>query len=230
MAHRRPLLKMLEQSFAGWQVILLTHERAWYEIAKQTMRSAPWKHLELYAVRAGDYERPVVITDRKHLARAVEFLARGEVKAAAVHVRTQFELVLKWACEELKVLVPFNSDPHALTLRDLFSALTNLTIEFQPAKTVFVNGQGAIRERQVGMRRAPVIPPFLTDRLEHGLSWVLNPLSHSETVELYRLEVEDAIFAVDELENAVEQALRRDLKKLLRERETLMRLFQWKAR
>jgi hypothetical protein len=30
MAHRRPLLKMLEQSFEGWQVILLTHERAWY--------------------------------------------------------------------------------------------------------------------------------------------------------------------------------------------------------
>lgn len=229
MAHRRPLLKMLEQSFKDWQVILLTHERAWYEVAKQTMRSAPWKHLELYAVRAGDYERPVVITDRKHLDRAVEFLARGEVKAAAVHVRTQFELVLKWACEELKVLVPFDSDPHEFTLRDLFSALTNHTIEFQPAKAVFLDGSGALRERQTRPVRLSVISPSLADRIEHNLSWVMNPLSHSETVERYRLEIEDAMFAVDELENAVEQALRPDFKQLLREREKLMRAFRWKA-
>jgi energy-coupling factor transporter ATP-binding protein EcfA2 len=230
MAHRRPLLKMLEQSFEDWQVILLTHERAWYEVAKQKMRSAPWKHLELYVVRAGDYERPIVITDKKHLDRALDFLSRGEVKAAAVHVRTQFEIVLRWACEALKVLVPFNSDPHALTLRDLFSGLTNQVIEFQPADAVFVNGAGKVIEKRTPLDWAPVIPPSLYDRLEHNLSWVLNPLSHSETVERYRLEVEDAIFAVDELEKTVERALRRDFPQQLREREKLMRLIIWKAK
>jgi len=229
MAHRRPLLKMLEQSFSDWQVILITHERAWYEVAKQTMRSAPWKHLELFAIRVGDYERPLVLPDRKHLDRALDFLLRGEVKAAAVHVRTQFEVVLKWACEELKVLVPFNSDPHALTLRDLFSALTNHRIEFQPAKAVFVDGSGKLHDRNTRPVLSPVIPPALVDRLEHTLSWVLNPLSHSETVERYRLEIEDAIFAMDELEATLKKSMRSDFKQLLGQREMLMRVLQWKA-
>jgi len=229
MAHRRPLLQMLEQFFSDWQVILITHERAWYEVAKQTMRSAPWKHLELFAIRVGDYERPLVVTDRKHLDRALDFLSHGEVKAAAVHVRTQFELVLKWACEELKVLVPFSSDPHALTLRDLFSALTNHRIEFQPAKAVFIDGSGTLRDRNTRPVLIPVVPPALADRLEHTLSWVLNPLSHSETVERYRLEIEDAIFAVNELEMTLKKTMRSDFKQLLGEREILMRVLQWKA-
>lgn len=40
------------------------------------------------------------------------------------------------------------------------------------------------------------------------MSWVLNPLSHSQTVDRYRREIEDAIFAVDELEAAIGCALR----------------------
>ncbi|MBI4660676.1 MAG: hypothetical protein HY735_17705 [Verrucomicrobia bacterium] len=44
-------------------------------------------------------------------------------------------------------------------------------------------------------------------RIEHAVSWVLNPLSHSQTVDYYRREIEDAIFAIDELEMALKRAL-----------------------
>ena len=41
----------------------------------------------------------------------------------------------------------------------------------------------------------------------HAISWVLNPLSHSQTVDRYHPEIEDAIFAVAELESAVKRAI-----------------------
>ena len=35
----------------------------------------------------------------------------------------------------------------------------------------------------------------------------MNPLSHSQTVDRYRPEIEDAIFAVNDLESAVREAI-----------------------
>lgn len=40
-----------------------------------------------------------------------------------------------------------------------------------------------------------------------GSTFVQNPLSHSQVVDVYRREIEDAIFAVDELEMALLCAL-----------------------
>lgn len=44
-------------------------------------------------------------------------------------------------------------------------------------------------------------------RINHALSWVMNPLSHSQSVDRYRPEIEDAIFAVAELEQAIREAI-----------------------
>lgn len=52
-----------------------------------------------------------------------------------------------------------------------------------------------------------MIPTELERRIEHAVSWVLNPLSHSQTVDRYRTEIEDAIYAVDELNTFIKEAL-----------------------
>jgi hypothetical protein len=49
--------------------------------------------------------------------------------------------------------------------------------------------------------------PSLQKRIEHAVSWVLNPLNHSQTVDRYRAEIEDAIYAIDELQRAVNKAV-----------------------
>ena len=55
--------------------------------------------------------------------------------------------------------------------------------------------RGRIRQQQ----EVSVVTPALAQRIDHSVSWVLNPLSHSQTVDRYRKEIEDAIYAVDEL-------------------------------
>ena len=121
MANRLPVIRLLHEFFGDWQLLLFTYDRAWYEIAKQQLDG--WKLYELFTVQVGDHERPLVKEDTDHLSRALDFLLAGEVKAAAVHVRTKFEKVLKAGCVRLGVKVPYATNPRTVTANDLWSCL-----------------------------------------------------------------------------------------------------------
>ena len=206
MANRLPVLSILEQYFADWQIILLTFDRAWYEIAKQQLGSPDWRYYELFAVRVGDYERPLLIPDEEHLYRALEFLDAGQIKAASVHVRTAFEIVLKGACQRFGLSVKFHPDGRKVPASDLWGALQSATHDFVPARECFFDDKGKAHWNQPKNRRIPIIERSLQKRIQHAVSWVLNPLSHSESVDRYRAEIEDAIYAIDDLQVALERA------------------------
>ena len=131
MAHRLPLLGLLgSREFTDWQILLLTHDRAWYEIAKRQLEG--WTHCELFAQRVGDYDQPMLRVDQDYLSTAIDYLHIGDVKAAAVYVRTKFELVLKWACQQLGLAVKYNPDPRRTAASDFWSALKGATFDRIP--------------------------------------------------------------------------------------------------
>jgi hypothetical protein len=211
--HRRPLIDTLKKHFAKWQVLLLTHNRAWYDIAKQRLSNRDWQQIELFAVTVGDYESPVVVEDEDHLYRALRYLepnvAAGEpldIKAAAVHVRTKFELILKAACERLAVKVPFQRDSKRLTLNALWGSLAAHEETLQGPPTIGTKRDGSKYVQPGKRQHGLVVPKHLAQRVSFSLSWVLNPLSHSESVEQYRAEIFDAIFALDELQRVTTAA------------------------
>lgn len=207
MVHRLPLLKLLKsKAFKDWQIILLTHDRAWYEIARQQLGGECWAHCELFAQRVGDYEQPLVRVEQDHLLQAIDFLEAGHIKAAAVHVRTKFEDVLKSACAELRLPVKYHPDPRKVSARDLWNAVCAATWEDIPPVEGAWDSKRQLRWWQPPPAVRPVVPSGLKTRIGHALSWVMNPLSHSQNVDRYRPEIEDAIFAVDELEQAIQRA------------------------
>jgi hypothetical protein len=205
MAHRLPLLRVLRDHFKNWQVLLLTHDRSWYEIAKKQLEG--WIHHELFCVRVGDHEQPVVREDQDHLYWALSFLDQGHVKAAAVHDRTKFELVLKWACHSFGLAVKYHPAAKKMPASDFWAALKSATIDIAPAPCFRTLPDGTRRWWQNKAMKERAVPLPLEKRIEHAVSWVLNPLSHSQTVDHYRPEIEDAIFAVDALETTVKQAI-----------------------
>lgn len=178
MAHRRPLLDVLNEHFTGWQVFLLTHDRAWYEMAKTQLTPGKWKFVEMFAVPFGPYEQPMVKGDVPHLERARYFLTQGEVKAAAVHVRTQFEIILKDACRELSLKVVYVDDPKRWEANHFWETLK------------------AHWSSRVDLSK-------LKADVSHSLSWVLNPHSHSRPVAHIRREIDEAVDAVARLEDEV---------------------------
>lgn len=209
MAHRMPVLELLEEEFVekGWQVLLLTFDRAWYEVAKQRLLG-PWQHLELFAIRIGDYEQPLVLEDQDHLYRALSFLDAGQVKAAAVHVRTKFELVLKEACHLLRLPVRYDLQPQKVSSAEFWGVVKSAKVNFLPPPKCAYDGMGRlVKCWQPDAIEQPVLTPELVGRIDHSISRVLNPLSHSQIVDRYRSEIEDAIYAVDELESAIKRAM-----------------------
>jgi hypothetical protein len=79
-ANRIPVLDMLHGQFNDWQIVLLTHDRAFYEIGKQRLNSEKWVRQEIYAGRVGDFEKPLLVDDELDLYRALVFLEKGEKK------------------------------------------------------------------------------------------------------------------------------------------------------
>jgi hypothetical protein len=211
MAHRLPLLELLRNRFQNWQILLLTHDRAWYEIARQRLEG--WCHHEIFTIRVGDYEQPVLQEDQDHLAWAIDFLepldkTKGiHIKAAAVHVRTKFELVLKWACFELGLKVKYNPESKKIPASDLWDALKGASVEEVPPPGIAYDARGAMHTWQDDPHNVRVVPVKLVTDIEHSVSWILNPLSHSQSVDRYRKEIEDAIFLISDLEQAVRKAI-----------------------
>lgn len=209
LANRLPVLQLIEEEFVdkGWQTLLFTFDRPWYEIAKQQLRASHWGHFELFAIRLGDHEQPLLLPDHEHLYRALAFLDEGQVKAAGVHVRTAFETILQRGCQLLGVQVKFHSDPRKVPAADLWGALKSEKYELTPSLQYIFDNKGKIHSWQPKKKQVPVVPPALQKRIEHAVSWVLNPLSHSQPVDQYRFEIEEAIYAIDELGVAVKQAI-----------------------
>jgi energy-coupling factor transporter ATP-binding protein EcfA2 len=232
MAHRRPLLDILAEHFSEWQIFLLTHDRGWYELARQKLRGG-WIYRELYAIRVGDDERPLIKDDLDHIDRAETFLLNGEPKAAAVHLRTAFEALLKRFCQEFSILVPFTTNHRDITLRGLWSAIEATKWEYQPAnQPKLVRKNGVWTPLAVKAVPLSIIPRQLSDRIDLALSWVLNPLSHSESIDRYRDELFDAADCLRALSahfgHIESLGLPRYLT-LMRERDKLVRLLKFRS-
>lgn len=186
-SNRLPMLDLLKAEFADWQIVLLTHDRVWFEMARAHLPEADWVGLEMFEGLDGDgnthpVQRPLTNFDAVggNLQTARDFLAANHEKAAALHARMAFEQVLKKFCARKSVPVPFRDDPRHMTTADLLDGMKKWLLE--PAR-VAQNG---------------ILLPKIVD-VEAARRVVLNAFSHSTPVTLARAEIENAIDAVEAL-------------------------------
>jgi len=102
--HRSPLARLLRDEFKDFQLILLTHDRMWFDILRRT---APgWMTLEiggwLYEEGLWFKDRPGDLEDE-----ARQYLQQRDITAAGNKARQWLERVLKERCFDLQVPVPF---------------------------------------------------------------------------------------------------------------------------
>ncbi|ESY80720.1 hypothetical protein X739_28715 [Mesorhizobium sp. LNHC220B00] len=179
-ANRRPLLAVLEKHFPDWQIVLLTHDRHWFEIVRAAIPTDRWTCHEMYEMvtvtgEATPYLRPVP-TDivKATLKQARDFIAQKHLPAAANYARSACELLLRKQCEEKKVAFPYKPDTKKITFEQLKKGLEDKLAGDQPK----FNALAAITPHQAR---------------------ILNPLSHDPTTSLNEAEVVAAIDAVEAL-------------------------------
>ena len=195
-SNRLPVLKLLNDEFSDWQIILLTHDRVWFEMARTHLPESgdqAWTALELFeGTEPSGITRPVqrpknmdVIADNLGLAAA--FLDDHYDNAAAVHTRIAFEQSLKKFCERKGVPVAFKANPKDLTTENLLNAI-----------------DAWLSDAKRAAQKAALDPNLTAARACRSV--ILNPYSHSTPVTLVTAEIQTAIDAVTTLNAELKKA------------------------
>ena len=181
MSNRLPVLDILDEDFADYQIFLTTYDKAWYEIVKQrTAHGGKWKTVEFYFRQTDEYEIPVYVEDKAYLDKAREYLDANDYKACAIYLRTAFEIMIEEFCEVKRLPVRYRRNRDKLDSQDFWDA-----IKVENGKSSFLD-------------------PLLIRDIELYRSRILNPLSHTTITNIPKKEIETAIEAVERLKIALQ--------------------------
>ncbi|MBY3467900.1 hypothetical protein HFN80_28570 [Rhizobium laguerreae] len=127
-SHRRPVLDLILSEFEDWQIILLTHDRYWFQLAReQVAPTGAWKTIEIYERFDGDgLLLPLVRSVPDYLgdatlSQAEDFLADNHAPAAANYARSACEILLKRFCAKKGVPLPYFEDERRPDLNSLLT-------------------------------------------------------------------------------------------------------------
>ena len=182
-SNRLPVLEVLKTRFADWQIVLLTHDKTWFDMARNSLPEDTWTCCEIYegdSVAAAPI--PIVRTTQNRPAKALlnkakDLLALGYVEAAANYARHAFEHSVRAACELKTLPLSFRQDPKMHQAQDFLDAL----------------------KRWPGSRAVPKLDwDACLAKLELFKNVVMNPYSHPSAPNIPKSEIVQAIAAVTE--------------------------------
>jgi len=190
-SNRRPVLNVLNNQFADWQIVLLTHDRNWFDLARLHLPESKWKCIEIYeGDNAATAPLPIIRSTQNYPARALldkakDLLKMHYVEAAANYTRQAFELGVRKACELKKIEMRYCTDPRSYQAQDFLNKLKKHS-----------NSNNAPKDEWGDTLK----------EMEKLKNIVMNPYSHPNAPNIPKQEVEDAISAVN---NFLELAARK---------------------
>ena len=187
MSNRFAVLNVLLNRFQGWQIILLTHDRVWYELVKaRTESSSAWWCAEVFAGVGSDGAPMPVWRGNSEgwdtlLARAKAHLVNHDARASAAYTRAAFEAKLKRYCNDKGAPVAYKSNPSDVNTAMLLKGIKD--------------------KFGVEGKLAQVQPAI--DVVEACRKVLLNPLNHDHPTTVTEAEIQGAIAAIEELDRVL---------------------------
>jgi energy-coupling factor transporter ATP-binding protein EcfA2 len=183
-SNRLPVLELLKKHFVDWQIVLLTHDRNWYDMARGMLDELTWNCLEIFeGDKAASAPIPIIRPAsnrpaKQYLQHARDLLALKYVEAAANYARQALEEALRGGLELKSVKIAYKRNPKDYKLQEHFDALRAWTKE--------------------DVAREAKYKPIL-DKVELLKNVVMNPYSHPSAPNIPENEVQAAIDAVNAL-------------------------------
>ena len=185
--NRLPLLELLRGEFPRHQIILLTHDLVWFEIAKEyTTNWGTWMQARMFEEFSGPTGPmiPRIKLEIDDLTVAQNHLNAGDLRAAAVYTRAAYEGCLRNICQNKKVPVPFRFNPKDVKAEDLWQAIKDF------------------HDDRVALGHGEFLDPTLIPKINAICSAVLNRLSHSGTSSLTSTDLGTALQTVRDVRNS----------------------------
>lgn len=176
MSHRNTVLDIILKKQADFQLIILTHDKLFFEMARHKTKkfnSDKWKYIEMYSTEVNNIPQPLVFESDTYLGNAEKFLRDKRYEIAGNYLRKEAEqfcknfLPDKYRLGELGQIKPL-----AMTLQE--------SINYA---------------KKVG------IDTLLIEALDSYRKFLLNDASHdSFDVPKFKSEIENCILVLKELE------------------------------
>ncbi len=197
LSNRMPLLEILRNKFADYQIIISTYDRPWYELVKfQIEGDITWKCLEILARKAQrGYDQPLIkISNNGFITQSIknakDYYVQGDNKAAGVYLRGAFEFLLKQYCDKKKLRVKYLNDRSKLTTEDFWIAVTDFKKDDEKI---------AARSGGTYVKKCNLTDPTMNN-IEVYRKFVLNPLCHLDLDKHEAsTEIEKAIEVIEQL-------------------------------
>jgi energy-coupling factor transporter ATP-binding protein EcfA2 len=184
MSNRLPLLKVLTQFFADWQIILTTYDRVWFEMIWQRFEdSKAWERVEFFCSKTDDGDIPIYEYSKNYLAIASQHLAANDLKAAAIYIRSAYEHAIKRFCSKHNLSVRYCDNPKEQKSEDFWRVVV-------------------AQKKRDG---TDILSAAVVAEVELCRASILNQLSHTAPVTLVRQEVEDARRSVETMQTMLQQ-------------------------
>ncbi len=183
-SNRLPVIDVLADHYQDWQIILLTHDRTWFEMARAYQRQHKadlyWNYAKIHSDDDPTKAPFVALATSSAAADIIadgrNFLKKGHVNAAGNYARIAVELALREFCETKKILVAYQQAPDKTPSSDLLTAAKDFS-------TTKVNGT---YDRPLAA-------------IDMYTSILFNKLSHGGVPAVTSHEVQGALNAVDGL-------------------------------
>lgn len=183
-SNRLPILDLLADQFKEWQVIVLTHDRLWFDMTRSYHRRHKadrfWSYFELHAgANLKTPPTPVAMSSssaKESLDLAKKFLSESHVNAAGNAARVAAERALREFCDVKRIPVRYRLDGEKTAFSDL------------------IDGASDWSKREANGHYDSVL-----GHLRMYVEILLNRLSHGGSTTLERYDVQGAVTAIDAL-------------------------------
>jgi energy-coupling factor transporter ATP-binding protein EcfA2 len=92
MGNRQPIVDILQNEFADWQIFFMTYDRFWFEKLKSELPG--WKSIEMYADRSGRFPKPVILDSEDDFEKCLQYKKIFDYQASANYLRKAYEKFL----------------------------------------------------------------------------------------------------------------------------------------
>jgi AAA domain len=113
--NRQPILALLRDHFADWQVVLLTHDRVWFDMTRAFFHaSGDWTWAEISADGNNGTATPTIRQNNLDVVEAAlveaDSLRNAHLSAATNSARRATEMALQIFAEKRRIKLPFKRD------------------------------------------------------------------------------------------------------------------------
>lgn len=98
MSHRNIVLDIILKKEAEHQILILTHDKFFFQMAKSKIKhfkQKNWEYIEMYSHKSNDIPLPLIYKSESYLGKAIRYLEKNEYEIAGNFLRKEAESFLK---------------------------------------------------------------------------------------------------------------------------------------